>query len=604
LSNKELNKSALEPRTEGQGLPRANPVKTLMRVLAGSLPVLTFIGCLLALHCRTSAAADTADMLLVNGHVVTVDGQFSIKSAIAVQDGKILAVGGEEIARRYRAKMVYDLRGRTVLPGFIDTHLHPQSVSPRAIDAASARSIGELQRMIRRKAQQLGPGQWITGYGWAEANLREKRNVLGSDLDAAAPRNPVALIRAGGHSIVGNTRALELAGIGRDTPNPLRGIIEHSADGTPNGIIRERTDLFLKLVPEDSPEVLRPGYVGALRKMLSLGLTSVIVAASSIRDEVQEELRPEQPDSAATYREYRTIYAAHGDELPRAVVEIGYPGAAALKAYPHKTGDGDNRLKLGAIGEAPAVDGGFTGPTAWTTEDYKGQPGFRGQPFFKDEADLQQIADVVAQCGWQLGLHAIGDAAIDMAAKVYSQALHKYPRSDPRWYLAHFTMMPSDATIDILAREHILAAAQPNFLYTLENRYVQTLDGARLEHINPVAVPARRGVFIAFGSDNLPIDPRVGLYAAVTRKGMSGRVYGPEEAISIEEAIRIYTISSAYLSWDEHNKGSLEPGKLADMIVLDADPLSIPPEKLLTMRVDMTIVGGKVVYRRQDGSAM
>jgi predicted amidohydrolase YtcJ len=150
----------------------------------------------------------------------------------------------------------------------------------------------------------------------------------------------------------------------------------------------------------------------------------------------------------------------------------------------------------------------------------------------------------------------------------------------------------------------ILAAAQPNFLYTLENRYVETLDGERLEHVNPVGRPMKKGVFIAFGSDNLPIDPRVGLYAAVTRKGMSGRVFGPDEAVTIQEALRMYTVNSAYLSWDEHKKGSIEAGKLADLIVLDRDPLTVPPQQLLTMRVLMTIVNGKAVYQAQDAPAI
>jgi predicted amidohydrolase YtcJ len=343
-------------------------------------------------------AAEPADLLLVNGKVVTVDSRFAIRSALAIRDGKILAVGGKEIASRYNAPQTIDLHGRTVLPGFIDTHLHPMTMSPRAIDPARAHSIGELQQMLRDKARQLGAGQWITGYGWAEANLKENRNVVRADLDAAAPDNPVVLTRAGGHSAVGNSRALALAKIDRTTPDPLRGVIDHGPDGEPNGIIRERTDLYGKLVPQDSPEALRPGYVASLRSFLSLGLTSVIVAASSIRDEVHEELRPEQ-----------------------------------------------------------------------------------------------------------------------------------------------------------------------------QNRYVRTLEGYRLQHVNPVALPAKQGVFIAFGSDNLPIDPRVGLYAAVTRKGMSGTVYGPDEAVSIQEAIRMYTLNSAYLSWDEHKKGSLEPGKLADLIVIDRD---------------------------------
>jgi predicted amidohydrolase YtcJ len=282
--------------------------------------------------------------------------------------------------------------------------------------------------------------------------------------------------------------------------------------------------------------------------------------------------------------------------LPRATVQISYPGPEALAAYPHKSGYGDDRLKLGAIGEAPAVDGGFTGPTAWTTEEYNGQPGFHGQAFF-DEADLQKLADDVAKNGWQLGLHAIGDAAIDMAVKVYAQALQKYPQQDHRWYLAHFTMLPRAETMATMVRAGILANAQPGFLYTLENRYVETLRGAALEHVNPVAVPAKAGVFVSFGSDNLPMDPRAGLYAAVTRRGLSGkRVYGPEEAVSVQDAIRRYTLAPAFITHDEARKGSIEPGKFADFIVLDRNPLTIPPEQLLTMKVERTFIGGKQVF--------
>jgi len=554
----------------------------------------TLLSCVLW---ASSVAAEPADLLLVHGKVVTVDDHFSIQSAVAVKDGRIIAVGGDELMQRYKGAPSLDLHGLTVLPGFIDDHLHPQAISPRAIEAANAHSIGELQEMIRQKAQQLGKGEWITGYGWAEASLAEKRNVVRADLDAAAPDNPVALVRAGGHSIVGNSKALALAKIDRNTPKPLRGVIEHDAGGEPNGIIRERNDLYLHLVPPDSFETLRSGYVDSLRHMLTLGLTSVIVAASSIRDEVKVEDRPEQPDNMATFKNYQDIYAQYGETLPRAVVEIGYPGEKALCAYPHKTGWGNDRLKLGAIGEAPAVDGGFTGPTAWTSQDYKGQPGFRGQPFFKDREDLQRLADSVGKCGWQLGLHAIGDAAINRAVEVYAAALDKYPHPDARWYVAHFTMTPTDATLALMVKAKILAAAQPNFLYTLENRYLETLDGERLEHVNPVGRPLKKGVFIAFGSDNLPIDPRVGLYAAVTRKGLSGRVYGPDEAVSMQEALRMYTVNSAYLSWDEHKKGSIEIGKFADLIVLDRDPLTIPPEQLLTTRVLTTIVNGKVVYQ-------
>ncbi|HTM95141.1 MAG TPA: amidohydrolase [Croceibacterium sp.] len=559
-------------------------------------------GTMLLLSPVGADAKTNVDVILHNGKILTVDDAFTAGQAIAIRDDRIVEVGPESLLDTYDAPLVIDLRGRVAMPGFMDTHLHPQSASPRSVPADKAHSIAELQDMVRAKARELGPGQWITGYGWAENDLAENRNVTRADLDQAAPDNPVALVRAGGHSIAGNTLALKAAGIDRTTPNPERGVIEHDANGEPNGIIRERTNLFISLIPQDTPQELRQGYIENLTGLTRLGLTSIIVASASIGDEVRQELRPEVPDTQLTFKQLQSMYAERGTMMPRATVEITYPGAAALKAYPHKTGYGDLRLRLGAIGEAPAVDGGFTGPTAWTSKAYKGQPEFFGQPFFENDADLRGVADDVAANGWQLGLHAIGDAAIDMAVRVYAEALENNQRTSARWYLAHFTMLPTDKTMATMKRAGIYGAAQPNFLYTLEGRYVQTLDGRRLEHNNPVALPESKGVFLAFGSDNLPIDPRVGLYAAVTRKGQSGRVFGAEEAIGIEQAIRYYTANGPYLTFEEKEKGTLEKGKLADLIVLDRDPTTVPPEQLLTMNVDMTMIGGKIVYVRPAGT--
>jgi len=226
-----------------------------------------------------------ASLVLTNGKIITVDERFSIQSAVAVKDGKIIAVGGEELRDTFNAATVIDLKGRVLMPGFMDTHIHVQSKSPRAIDLESAKSIADVQRMLREKAAQLGAAQWITGYGWDEALLAEKRNITRADLDAGAPRNPVVLTRAGSHSVVGNSLALKIAKIGRDTPDPKDGLIEHDASGEPNGIIRERNDLLYSHVPEDKWEGLRAGYVATLQRLFSLGITSIIEATGSIDDE-------------------------------------------------------------------------------------------------------------------------------------------------------------------------------------------------------------------------------------------------------------------------------------------------------------------------------
>jgi len=246
-----------------------------------------------------------------------------------------------------------------------------------------------------------------------------------------------------------------------------------------------------------------------------------------------------------------------------------------------------------------AADGGFTGPTAWSLVDYKGQPGFRGRAFFTPE-QIHANIEAGHRMGWQFGIHAIGDAAIAMTVDALDTVLHDYPRNDHRHYLCHFTVLPPERTLQQMEKDKILIAQQPNFTYNLEGRYVETLEGKRLATNNSITTPIRHGIYMAFGSDNLPIGPMVGLYAAVTRKGESGKVYGPDEAVSIKDAITMYTRNGAFLTREEKIKGTLEPGKLADLIVLPQDLLSISPDKILTAKVDLTIVGGRILYDRSQ----
>lgn len=546
------------------------------------------------------AFAEQADLLLVNGKVLTVDKDFTVGSAVAVKDGKIAAVGGPELAKAWKATRTVDLKGRTLMPGFVDTHLHLPSLSPRSVEPAKARSIAEIGAMVATKAKALGPGEWVIGSGWDEALLAEKRNPTRADLDAMAPDNPVVLVRAGAHSAVANSLALKLAGIDRNTPDPDGGLIERGPDGEPRGIVRERTDLILKLVPPSTPAQMRPSYVKSLKDLLALGITSFMEAWTMIDDEpVEQGGVPGGGGNGVrshTFKQLRAIYAEEGENLPRATLYIMYPGAERLKKFPYHTGYGDDRLKLGPIGES-AYDGGFTGPTARTSKDYKGQPGFRGTTFMSESA-LHEMVSTSASLGWQLGIHAIGDEAINTVASAYHDVLATRPNSDHRWFLSHFTMLPTEQTMKTMAADGVWTTAQPNFTYNLEGRYLQVLDGERLDRINPVATPISYGVNVVMSSDNLPIGPMVGLYAAVTRKGLTGHQFAMKEAITREEAIRLYTAKAAALAWDEAKKGSIEPGKFADMIVLDSDPLSVPAEQLLTTKVDMTFVGGKLVWNR------
>jgi predicted amidohydrolase YtcJ len=541
--------------------------------------------------------AERVDVILYAGKIVTQDTKNSMHSAMAIRGERILALGDDSLTQRYSAPLVLDLNGRTVIPGFMDTHLHIFGVSRRTVPAADARSIAELQDMVRAKARELDPGEWITGMGWDESLLSDRRRPLRADMDAAAPDNPVILHREGGHSGVANSLALKLAKLTRNSPDPANGVLERDATGELNGVIRERTDLVSNLVPPPTMDEMRDSFVSQLKELPRVGLTSVIIAGAAL------DPKAAPFGTTPSWDELRGLYAKRGDEFPRAAVQIIYPGPGQLDKFPHRTGWGDNRLRLGAIGEGPAVDGGFTGPTACTFHDYKGQPGFRGRCFF-EQAKLDEIAADVARNGWQLGLHMIGDRGITMGIDAYVKALKKYPdKGDRRWYASHFTMQITPQALDGMAANDIYASAQPNFTWSLSERYQETLEGDALGQINPVATPLKHKVKLVFGADYpLTRHPRYGLYSAVTRKGKDGYQFAISEAVPIAEAIRLYTAAPPFLTWEEKQKGTLEPGKLADLIVLDRDPYSVAPSALLNLQVDITMIGGRIIHDRlRDG---
>ncbi|MEO8027451.1 MAG: amidohydrolase, partial [Bryobacteraceae bacterium] len=516
-------------------------------------------------------AQQPADLILHNAKVVTVDDHFSIASAVVIRGDRILAVGGEDLVAKYKAAKTLDLKGRTVQPGFMDTHIHMHGDPAYYVELSEVKSIQEIRARVAAKAKALPKGAWVSGYGWSEDQLEEKRKPNRQDLDGAAPSNPVVLTRAGGHSSVGNSLALKIAKIDRATPDPDRGAIEHDAAGEPTGVVRERNDVFTRNLATPGRAELRETLTAKLRALFAKGITSIIEASTPLE----------------SWPEWQSIYAAHRGELPRAAVQIGWPGAEALQKFGKRTGDGDEFLRLGAI--KLFVDGGFTGPAAYTIAPYKGQGDYRGK-LVRPEAEFAAIVKQTHALGWQLGMHTIGDGAIQLAANVLAKVLDENPRADHRHYLNHFSMNPPEETYRKIAAHHIWIAQQPNFTYTLEGRYRANLEGERLQRNNPVATPIRHGIFLSLSSDILPIGPLVGLYGAVTRKGMSGEVYGPGERISMAQAITAYTKNGAYFTREEKLKGTIEAGKLADLIVLSGDLLMMDPAKIIETQVDMTIL--------------
>ena len=521
----------------------------------------------------------TVDLILTNGKIITVDDEFSILNTVVVDDGRIIETGGAELALKYQSDETVDLQGKVLMPGFNDSHTHIRGRPQRYIELGDVSSISEIQDLIRTKITEIGEGEWVTGYGWSEDELEEGRRPLRADLDAAAPNNPVILTRAGGHSAVVNSSALNRADVTLATPQPEGGVIERGQDGQLNGVIRERQELVGRLVPDSTYEELIASLETNLNDLLRLGITSITDASKP-------------PGQFAMWEE---LYGTAKLPLPRSQVQFQWFDVDGINDVKARVGKGTDFLKIGPI--KVFADGGFTGPAAYTLEPYRNQGEYRGylnMPPRELAAHLNEIHDA----GWQIGIHAIGDAAIVMVVNILADALERNPREDHRHYLNHFSMRPPELTMDLMAEHQIHITQQPNFTYTLEGRYVDNLDGWRLQHNNPLRSPMDHGIKVAISSDILPIGPMVGIYAAVTRKGMTGTVYGADEAITREEAIRAYTATGAYLNFEEDIKGSIEPGKFADMIVLSDDILSVTDEQIMDIQVLGTYVDGKLVYSR------
>lgn len=545
---------------------------------------------LLACAAPASAAGKArVDTLFFDGKIVTVDDRFSIARAVAVRDGRIVAVGRTaDLRRRFDAARAVDLRGRTVLPGFNDAHQHVRSVDRRSVgDLQQVESLREIVARVRAKAAEVGAGTWVLGYGWDETILAEGRKPTRQDLDAVAPASPVLLTRQGGHSSVANTRALQVAGITRDTPDPPGGRIERDASGEPTGIlVEDAADLVSRHVPPQPDDERRAGLIQGLRNLLPFGITSFSQATLRV----------------SAYPEWESIYRAEGARLPRASAYISWPGSMdALRGLGRRPLRGDDRLRITAV--KLFADGGFTGPDAFLSVPYNGLGGFRGSLVYPPE-QLTAIIRALNADRWPVGVHTAGDAASSLVIRTFARVLSETPRRDIRHHLMHQEMQVPRADIRRMRRFRIGVVQQSNFLWSLEGLYDRYLPASVRDDVVPARSLLRAGVRFAESSDIIPTDPMLGLYTAVTRAGRSGRRHAfAKERLSVRQAIRAYTMGGAYMTHQEDEKGSIERGKLADMIVLSDDVLRIPPRRLREVRVERTYVGGRLVYRRQSSQS-
>jgi len=566
---------------------------------------------LLALGAITFATSGLAqDVIYTNGRFVTLNAAGTIVQAVAVRDGRIVAVGtNDEIRRLAGPQMrVVDMGGKTVIPGFYDNHVHLgddlQEWKGGMIGAvpewlAGVETMAQLLPAIRARARSTPPNEWIRGSLSREVWPNQKVPTRWQ-LDSAAPNHPVALAR-GPHTLLLNSKALALARITRDTPNPPGGWIIRDANGEPNGRVLEAARRLVESVAAPagrrgtgggSSDATLARYRKFLAHMASLGLTSLNVAGVGPAD----------------LRVLQELYSRHGDELPRMTVQIRLsPGhdtyddselgvresIALMEGLGVRTGFGNDRLKVGAI--KMSIDGGLSAPVFWSLKEYKGKPGFFGAQRIPNDA-FYQVARRAHELGWQLGIHTMGDAAAVMVVDELEKILTERPRANHRHYLHHVAVLPPKATLDKMRRLGLMVASQPGFTVALGAYAEEALDPEREATQNPTKSLVNAGIRVSYGSDGGPFGPLVAIYAGVTRRGWDDKVRGADEAVSVMDALRMHTVESAYFTFDEQSRGSIEPGKLADFTVLSEDILSIDPVRIRDIRVERTIVGGREIY--------
>jgi predicted amidohydrolase YtcJ len=544
----------------------------------------------IAAFASTSALAQAApaDLIIRDAHIVTVDPAFSTASAAAIQGGRFIAVGSDADVLRTRGPntRVVDLHGQTVLPGFDDTHVHLTAGKELEVqvDLTHIRSIKDIQAAIAARVNVSKPGEPIVGTrGWWEYQLAEGRLPTRADLDAVAPNNPVAI--PGPHYVIANSLALKLAGVTRATPDPQGGQIYKDSSGEPTGLLMDNASRFVrKFVPQASEAQQVAGMKRVLALVNSHGLTSAGDPSGTVED-------------AAMYRRLRdqgllTVRLDFAYNIDPA--EPLDKAEAELRALPRPGADGDGMFRSDEIGET-GLDGAEL--TALLEHDYPGKPGYRGLQKVPTE-QFKRFAALVAKYGYRLRPHAVGDAAIDEALDAFEYANAQTPLTGRRWMIDHaFLLGPQH--YDRVKRLGLIINSQYMHNYELGALILKAWQRPLADRSEPYREWLQNGIMFAGGSDG-PIsyyaEPLLEIYGEVTRGTQWGGRLGPDQGISREDAIRSVTINGAYTTFEEKVKGSIEPGKYADFVVLSGDIMKVPAERIRDLKVLATVLGGRTVY--------
>ncbi|MGW2231208.1 amidohydrolase [Streptomyces formicae] len=568
----------------------------------------------------TGAADAHADLVFVGGQVVTVDAEFSVASALAVTGGIIRAVGGRDDVAPFIGPdtRVIDLRGATLLPGINDSHLHGcafgMATPPLSLDVShpTVSSLADAAEAVRAAVGRVPKGQWITGHGWDTGYLDEcvadpARQPSRHDLDGVSPDHPVVLYSFSGHATWVNSKALELIGIDRDTPAPPGGAIVADGAGEPTGLLHEGAQA---LVQNALPPLSRQERTDAIRAALAecarLGITSYTepglgpggdgIMRGALGTQTLEVYRSLLADGELTARLGVLL-------LPTGMASTAQEFADSLTELT-AAGDGESAdpRRLAIHGVKVFADGIVPNKTSWMHEPYVG--GGCGSLCVGGESDDERTAEIDAiirhahGAGYQLGVHVTGDRACDTVTDAFAAALTAQPRPDARHYVIHGDFLTAHS-MEVLAAHDLGVNMNPTIKWTVADMEEEFVGAGRAAYAWPYRDALDAGVHVASGSDAPVTHPdwRQGVATMVLRESKAaGRVSGPEQRITLAEAIRTYTVDAAWQDFAEDWKGSLEPGKVADLCVLEGDLLTADPHDIPAMPVLLTVMDGRVVH--------
>ncbi len=545
-----------------------------------------------ALSVAAARPAETPDLVLYNGIIYTVDPARPRVEAVAIKGERILAVGSGKEMRALAGPSTkqVDLKGRFAMPGFNDAHIHLANGGQArlAVELTGSRTLAEFQQRIRARLNDYKPGEWVTGRGWDHTIWPVKKFPTRWDLDAVSAQHPMIFTRVDGHVAVANSLALQKAGVTKETPNPPGGEIERGPDGEATGMLLERAQgLVRRVVPEITPAQRRRGLELALAEAARHGITSVQDNSGWEDFLLYEELKKE---GKLTLRV--TEWLPFTAPLDR------------LEEMRKRGGTADPWLRTGAL--KGVADGTLGSRTAHMLAPFADDSSKSGIPIIPPD-QLRQMAIERDKAGFQIAIHAIGDAANRSALDAFSAARAANGRRDSRHKIEHAQVI----AISDIARFRelgVVASMQPCH-HTSDMRWAgQRLGPERSRGAYAWDSLLKNHVTLAFGTDYPvePLNPMIGLWACVTRKmlpdappGGPAGAWVPEEAISLDECISSYTLGSAYAEFAEKDKGQIQPGKLADIVVLSNDVTQVTPERILKTEVLMTFVGGRLVYKKK-----